>query len=687
MSTYSPDLRIELITTGTQAGTWGSTTNTNLGTIIEGAIAGYDTISVTSSTQALTALDGTADQARLAMLRLTTTTTANFAVFAPPVSKQYIIWNDSVYTATVLNATANNGTTPAGTSAVVVSGTRYYVSNVGTTTLGQWQTYFSALTVVPSVGDIITCTFGGTVPGTPTLVAAAAVIAPSEKVTIFSDGIYFYNTSPKILNSTANGVVYANSSNVLTNGTALVFDGVDLGVGIGTPLYTLDVLSGTANDAAGTPVARIVGANQAITAESATLSVQSNSNMAIDTGGSIMFGGRGTTSSTTAASYGHIAGRKENGTSANFAGYIQIGTSDSTGNITEQVRIDSLGNVGFGLTPSVWQTYRALQMGAGAILSTSTNDFRVSQNALRTAGVWQYINNGFANQYQQDGSTGGHKWFTAPSGIAGPTTTIATGQVYVVTTLGSTTLAEWQAFFSALTVLPTVGQTITATATGTLLGGATVTQNVTFTQAMTLTAGGDLTVSGAPLVTTTGTQTLTNKTLGTGLVMAASVITSGTAWTYSTLVTYVDFTSIPSWVKRITIMFKGVSTEGTGGVIVSPPMIQIGSSGTVANTGYVSTASTIGSGVATNGSNTTGFLIVPSSVNTGTTYEYSGSATITLLGANTYIFSGLFGAPQAPYMYPSAGHKVLGGVLDVLRITTQTTTDNFDAGSVNILYE
>jgi hypothetical protein len=681
MSTYSPDLRIELITTGTQAGTWGSTTNTNLGTIIEGSIAGYDTVSVTSATQALTALDGTADQARLAMLKLTTTTTANFAVFAPPVSKQYIIWNASAYTATVLNATANNGTSPAGASAVVVSGTRYYVSNVGTTILGQWQTYFSALTVAPSVGDIITCTFGGTVPGTPSLVAAAAVLASNEKLTVFTDGTYFYTVNPKILNSTANGVVYANSGNILTNGTALVFDGTKLGVGASAPAYTLDVLSGTANDAAGTPIARIVGANQVITAESATLSLQSNSNMAIDTGGSIILGGRGTTSSTTAASYGHIAGRKENGTSANFAGYLQIGTSNSSGDITEQVRIDSLGNVGFGLIPSVWETYRALQMGAGAILSTSTNDFRLSQNALRTLNVWQYINNGFANQYQQDGSTGEHKWFTAPSGIAGPTTTITTGQVYTVTTLGPppsgpySSLAQWQAFFSALTVLPTVGQTITATATGTLAGGATVTQNITFTQAMTLTVGGDLTVSGAPLVTTTGTQTLTNKTIQGG------AITSGTAVTPSG--TAVDFTSIPSWVKRITVLFSVVTTSGT-----DPMLIQLGTSSGVVATGYTSVSSVIGTGVNTL-TNTTGFILAPSAAFIVAGHTFSGSFSLNLIGSNIWTLSGTICAPDQPYTYTSTGTKTLAAVLDRVRITTAGTpaTNTFNAGTINILYE
>lgn len=138
MSTYSNNLRIELITTGTQAGTWGDTTNTNLGTVIEDSIAGYVTVSVISANQALTAVDGAADQARNAMLRLTTTTGANFAVYAPPASKQYIILNDSAYTATIYNSTVIGNTTAAGlgvaipagkTMAVWSEGTDFYVQN------------------------------------------------------------------------------------------------------------------------------------------------------------------------------------------------------------------------------------------------------------------------------------------------------------------------------------------------------------------------------------------------------------------------------------------------------------------------------------------------------------------------------------------------------------------------------
>ena len=131
-STYSPSLRIELIGAGEQAGTWNSTTNTNLGTLIESAIAGYVAVSVTSANQAFTASDGAADQARNAVIALSTTTSAPFAVYAPPQEKTYIIYNTSAYTATIYNSTVIGNTTAAGTGIAVVAGSKVLVFSDGT---------------------------------------------------------------------------------------------------------------------------------------------------------------------------------------------------------------------------------------------------------------------------------------------------------------------------------------------------------------------------------------------------------------------------------------------------------------------------------------------------------------------------------------------------------------------------
>jgi hypothetical protein len=151
-STYSSSLRIELIGAGDQAGTWNTTTNTNLGTIIESAIAGYVSVSVTSANQAFTALDGAPDQARNAVIALTTTTGANFNVYAPPQEKTYIIYNTTAYTATIYNSTVLGNTTAAGVGIAVPAGGKVLVFSDGT---NFYSTSAADLTgAVTSVGTV-----------------------------------------------------------------------------------------------------------------------------------------------------------------------------------------------------------------------------------------------------------------------------------------------------------------------------------------------------------------------------------------------------------------------------------------------------------------------------------------------------------------------------------------------------
>jgi hypothetical protein len=136
-STYSNSLRIELIGSGDQAGAWGNTTDGNLGYILDTAIAGYQTVSVTTANQALTYLSGSTSSASLnqsvyAMLRFTTTTGAAFNVYAPPVSKQYIVYNNSGYSMTIYNSTVIGNTTAAGSGITVVNGDKIMVWSDGT---------------------------------------------------------------------------------------------------------------------------------------------------------------------------------------------------------------------------------------------------------------------------------------------------------------------------------------------------------------------------------------------------------------------------------------------------------------------------------------------------------------------------------------------------------------------------
>jgi microcystin-dependent protein len=93
-STYSPNLRLELITTGEQQGTWGSTTNTNLGTLLEEAIGGYVSVTVSDvADTTLTTSNGSADQSRNMVINLAGALTATRNVICPAIEKLYVVKN------------------------------------------------------------------------------------------------------------------------------------------------------------------------------------------------------------------------------------------------------------------------------------------------------------------------------------------------------------------------------------------------------------------------------------------------------------------------------------------------------------------------------------------------------------------------------------------------------------------
>ena len=94
-------------------------------------------------------------------------------------------------------------------------------------------------------------------------------------------------------------------------------------------------------------------------------------------------------------------------------------TADGGSGPTERMRIDKAGNLGLGVTPSAWATYKALQVDNGAIANYSpTQDASYISNAYYNSG-WKYIASAYALRYAQDGSSGSHKWYTAASGTAG----------------------------------------------------------------------------------------------------------------------------------------------------------------------------------------------------------------------------------------------------------------------------
>jgi len=148
-STYSP-LKIELIGTGDQSGTWGSTTNTNLGTALEEAITGSADVTFASGTVTLTLTDTNASQtARNLRLNLTGTSGGAQNLIVPAIEKLYLVNNGCADAITVKNSTGTGIAVPASKS--------MFVYNNGTNVVDA-VTYLSSLTL----GSALPVASGGT---------------------------------------------------------------------------------------------------------------------------------------------------------------------------------------------------------------------------------------------------------------------------------------------------------------------------------------------------------------------------------------------------------------------------------------------------------------------------------------------------------------------------------------------
>ena len=163
-------------------------------------------------------------------------------------------------------------------------------------------------------------------------------------------------------------------------------------------------------------------------------------------------------------------------------------------------------------------------------------------------------------------------------------------------------------------------------------------------------------------------------TWNAGLNSGTAVTASGTA---------IDFTGIPSWVKRVTVMFNGVSLA-TGGTANNSVIVQIGYSGGLLTTSsYLGATTALGAAASTT-QYTTGFLVETTPANTR---AYQGNMVLTNVSGNGWTEVHTIGDSSTTRSHVGGGYASLAGVLTQVRITTQGGTDTFDAGSINILYE
>lgn len=141
--------------------------------------------------------------------------------------------------------------------------------------------------------------------------------------------------------------------------------------------------------------------------------------------------------------------------------------------------------------------------------------------------------------------------------------------------------------------------------------------------------------------------------------------------------TSVDFTDIPSWVKRITVMFDGVSLSGSDDFL-----IQIGDAGGLEITGYLSATSVGGATTISTSNSTSGFLFIGGLA----TRVFSGAIVLTNLSGNIWVCNGGIADSSSARTVFAFGSKTLSAQLDRVSVT-RTGTNTFDAGTINIIYE
>lgn len=469
---YTTLLGLAQPVTGTEANTWGDVVNDSITALLDSAIAGTATISLTAGNVTLTDVDGSADQARMAILVLTGTPGTSRNVVAPSRSKSYIVINQSDSSAVIKGSATTGVAVRAGQAAtcswngadfeIVASGdvdgpasaTDNAIVRYDGTTGKLIQN--SAVTIddsnnVSGVVQLNATTVDTTNLEVTNLKAkdgtAAGSIADSTGVVTLASSVL---TTTDINGGTINGAIIGGSTaaagtftnlaytGTLTGGTGIINIGSgqvykdasgNLGIGTASPSGNLNVYSSSAaqivldSDTSSTIAAKLF-ANSAgssifqFSKYRGTLAsptaVASGDRMGI-----VLFQGYGGTNVRNLASIDSYIDTFVS--DSNISSYISFSTSSSGGTTrTEKMRLSASGNLGLGIVPPAWTSNaRAINVGAWADVSTTANGFgQFGWNNYESAtGVFNYRITAAASAYRQ--VSGAHLWFTAPSGTAG----------------------------------------------------------------------------------------------------------------------------------------------------------------------------------------------------------------------------------------------------------------------------
>jgi hypothetical protein len=289
---------------------------------------------------------------------------------------------------------------------------------------------------------------------------------------------------------------------------------------------------------------------------------------------------------------------------------------------------------------------------------------------------------------QQDGSSGD------PFTVAGTLVSSGTVDITGAFRLDGTAGASGQALVSAgsgnTPTWSTLGTMASQNATAVAITGGTITGITDLTVADGGTGASSITANS--VILGNGSSALSGNLVAPST--SGNVLTSnGTTWTSvalnkltldtaqaSTSGTSIDFTGIPSWVKRITVIFDGTSVSGSSEILV-----RLGTASGVATTGYVSTVGRIdGSGNTGAGGSTVAFTLAGSGI--PGTISLRGCISFLNITGNSWVGSSAMAYFSNAQVF-GGGSVALSSTLDRVRITTANGTDTFDSGTINILYE
>jgi Chaperone of endosialidase len=574
-STYSPNLRIELIGTGDQAGTWGNTTNSTDQYVLESAITGYQQVTVTSTSQALTYVNGSttsasSNQAIFAFLSLATSGVSTaFNVYAPPNPKSYVIYNASSYAATIYNSTAIGNTIAAGLGVVIPAGaiitiwsdgTNFRASNTqtagnfvinGDLTVTGSQVTTGGFYASGVLRTFTSASFTGSISGTTLTVTAVASGVLFSGMSISGTGIAAATstnlTNPLSTTNTSATVTVTQAGHGFTTGTPVTIAGASAVGGIpainlnGTFSITVINANSYSYTAGATATSTVTGSGGAVTVSTPQTQI---SGYGTGTGGNGTYTVNvpQTVSSTTI-------------TGAPGATASTPPTTDSSNNIaTTQFVKNVAAQAGNFTYPGA-----GIPLSSGAAWGTS---FTNSGNPITVA----YGGTGLATLTSGSVLVGAG---TSTPTLVAPGTTgnvlVSNGSTWISGTGVSLSGSNSWTGSNSFSVTPTVsGSSVLTTATGAQLSGASFTGSVSTTGAFTSTSAGGYAALQSNAIGI-GTSSNTISSTGSGNVFNFNVSGSTTAALSSTqFVPVPDNTlSLGSSGLRWTTVYATTSTINT----------------------------------------------------------------------------------------------------------------------------